>query len=161
MSNRAKRGLYHQRDVRFGNNISFSENKTRRSWKPNAQHKRFWSRILQCWLRFNVTTRAMRSIDKAGGIDEYVLFTPNAKLDSVAGRNAKRMLLAKLEERGDQKMLHEVSLVGEKGQKMRSVPALLKWWNVPPLKPPKDGADPKPPAPLVPPPRPPPPRRNR
>ena len=93
-SNRSKRGIYAGKDIRFGNNISFSHRKTRRTFKPNAQRKRLWSASLGCWLRFNVTTHALRCIDKAGGIDEYLLGTPDAKLDSIAGQNAKRLVEA-------------------------------------------------------------------
>ena len=111
-SNRAKRGLYHERDVRFGNNISFAENKTRRKWKPNAQTKRLWSRILQCWLRFKLTTRALKCIEKVGGIDEYILFTPEKKMNSIAGMNAKKMLLSKLQDRDDTRVLDDVAAYG-------------------------------------------------
>ena len=93
-SGRSQRGIYAGKDVRFGNNVSFSHRKTRRTFKPNVQRKRLWSRTLGCWLRFNVTTHALRCIDKAGGIDEYLLGTPDAKLDSISGQNAKRLVEA-------------------------------------------------------------------
>ena len=72
--------------------MSFSHRKTRRKFKPNVQRKRLWSQTMACWLRFNVTTHALRCIDKAGGIDAYLLRTPETKLNSIAGANAKRML---------------------------------------------------------------------
>ena len=93
-SNRSKRGIYAGKDIRFGNNISFSHRKTRRTFKPNAQRKRLWSETLGCWLRFNLTTHALRCIDRAGGIDAYLLKTPDAKLGSIAGANARRMIEA-------------------------------------------------------------------
>ena len=93
-SGRSKRGIYAGKDIRFGNNISFSHRKTRRTFKPNAQRKRLWSETLGCWLRFNLTTHALRCIDRAGGIDAYLLKTPDAKLGSIAGANARRMIEA-------------------------------------------------------------------
>ena len=84
-SGRSQRGIYAGKDIRFGNNVSFSNRKTRRTFKPNAQRKRLWSPTLGCWLRFNMTTHALRCIDKAGGIDEYLLQTPDAKLNSISG----------------------------------------------------------------------------
>ena len=99
-SNRSKRGIYAGKDIRFGNNISFSHRKTRRTFKPNAQRKRLWSETLGCWLRFNLTTHALRCIDRAGGIDAYLLKTPDAKLGSIAGANARRMIEA-ARSRGD------------------------------------------------------------
>ena len=74
-SNRSKRGIYAGKDIRFGNNISFSHRKTRRTFKPNAQRKRLWSETLGCWLRFNLapnfTLYVGRPVyrDQAGGID--------------------------------------------------------------------------------------------
>ncbi|KAJ8600284.1 hypothetical protein CTAYLR_000669 [Chrysophaeum taylorii] len=93
-SNRAGRGLYHGRDVRFGNNVSHSQRKTRRKWRPNVQLKRLWSRTLGCWLRFNMTTHALKCIERKGGIDEYLLDTKESKINSIAGMNAKKMILA-------------------------------------------------------------------
>eukprot|EP01035_Chromulina_nebulosa_P025858 gene25858-33797_t len=72
-SNRAKRGLYHGKDVRFGNSISHSHAKTRRSWHPNVQNKRVWSQALNDWIRFQMTTIAIKKVDDYGGIDNYLL----------------------------------------------------------------------------------------
>jgi large subunit ribosomal protein L28 len=82
----------------FGNNVSFSENKTRRKFNPNVQRKRLWSVVLQSWLKFSVTTRALKCIDKCGGIDEYLMETKDVKLQSVAGQNAKRMIQHRLDQ---------------------------------------------------------------
>jgi ribosomal protein L28 len=46
------------------------QNKTTRSWKPNVHRKRFYSEILDKKLRINVTTTALRTMDKYGGIDK-------------------------------------------------------------------------------------------
>lgn len=76
-------------DVGFGNKVSHSERKTRRKWSPNVQKKRLWSATLQEFLRFHVTTYALRCIDKAGGLDNYLLQTPDKKLQSEEGMAAK------------------------------------------------------------------------
>ncbi|CAN0016354.1 unnamed protein product, partial [Choristocarpus tenellus] len=55
----------------FGNRISFSNRKTRRTWKPNVQLKRLWSETLERWIKFHVTTHALRCVDHAGGLDRY------------------------------------------------------------------------------------------
>ncbi|GLT49287.1 hypothetical protein SLA2020_228540 [Shorea laevis] len=84
--NRAKRGLYAGRHIQFGNQISEDGgNKTRRCWKPNVQEKRLFSYILDRHIRVKVTTHALRCIDKAGGIDEYLLKTPYHKMDTDMG----------------------------------------------------------------------------
>ncbi|KAK4460113.1 hypothetical protein QBC42DRAFT_273029, partial [Cladorrhinum samala] len=67
-------GLYGSASIRFGNNVSKkNEIKTRRSWRPNVHHKRLWSRSLGVFVRTRVTTRVLRTIDKVGGLDEYLL----------------------------------------------------------------------------------------
>ncbi|KAG0480263.1 hypothetical protein HPP92_010845 [Vanilla planifolia] len=77
---RAKRGIFAGRHIQFGNKISEDGgNKSRRSWKPNVQNKRLFSYIHDRHIRVKVTTHALRCIDKAGGIDEYLLNTPTTK----------------------------------------------------------------------------------
>jgi ribosomal protein L28 len=58
----AKRGLFARRHITFGNQISFSGKKHRRSWKPNVQHKRYWSETLQETLRIKVTRSYSRIV---------------------------------------------------------------------------------------------------
>lgn len=66
-------GLYHGSDIRFGNSISHSHSKSKRSWHPNVFSKRVWSFALDDWVRFKMTARAMKAIDDYGGIDNYLL----------------------------------------------------------------------------------------
>ncbi|KAK3906156.1 hypothetical protein C8A05DRAFT_30022 [Staphylotrichum tortipilum] len=67
-------GLYGEARIRFGNHVSEKhEVKARRSWRPNVQRKRLWSHSLGVFVRIRMTTRVLRTIDKVGGIDEYVL----------------------------------------------------------------------------------------
>ncbi|KAI9833398.1 MAG: 39S ribosomal protein L24, mitochondrial [Phylliscum demangeonii] len=67
-------GLYEGAHIQFGNNISNEwKIKTRRHWSPNVQSKRLWSDALNRFIRIRVTTRALRTIDKVGGLDEYLL----------------------------------------------------------------------------------------
>ncbi|KAM0823708.1 hypothetical protein ACQ4PT_070693 [Festuca glaucescens] len=83
---RAKRGIFAGRHIRFGNKVSEDGgNKSRRYWKPNVQEKRLFSYIHERHIRLKVTTHALRCIDKAGGIDEYLLKTPYNKMDTEMG----------------------------------------------------------------------------
>ncbi|KAK4236955.1 ribosomal L28 family-domain-containing protein [Achaetomium macrosporum] len=67
-------GLYGEARIRFGNNVSEeNEVKTRRKWRPNVHHKRLWSASLGVFVKTRVTTRVLRTIDKVGGLDEYLL----------------------------------------------------------------------------------------
>ena len=82
-SNRSKRGLYDGKDIRAGNNVSFSMKKTKRKFKPNVQKKRLYSEILDEMVNFHVTTSALRTIDKYGGVDNYLMKSEHI----VAGKN--------------------------------------------------------------------------
>ena len=41
------------------------------------QNKRVWSYALDDWVRFKMTTTAMKEIDNVGGIDNYILALDN------------------------------------------------------------------------------------
>ncbi|KAF3320880.1 54S ribosomal protein L24 [Carex littledalei] len=83
---RAQRGIFAGRHIRFGNKVSEDGgNKSRRTWKPNVQEKRLFSYIHDRHIRVKVTTHALRCIDKAGGIDEYLLKTPYNKMQTELG----------------------------------------------------------------------------
>lgn len=71
--NRRKWGLYGGKHVIFGNNVSHSVRRTRRKWNPNVQSKKLWSDALGRWVKLRVTTYVLRSIDKFGGLDNYLL----------------------------------------------------------------------------------------
>lgn len=59
-SNRSRRGLYNGKDIRSGNNVSFSMKKTKRTFKPNVFKKRVYSETLDEMVRFHLTTSAHR-----------------------------------------------------------------------------------------------------
>ena len=45
-SNRAKEGLFHGKDVRFGHSISHSHTRSKKKWHPNVINKRVFSYAL-------------------------------------------------------------------------------------------------------------------
>ncbi|KAJ5102589.1 54S ribosomal protein L24 [Penicillium argentinense] len=71
----ADTGLYGGAMIRFGNKISDGRNegKTRRSWKPNVRRKKIYSDALDEHLFIKVTRKALRTIQKEGGLDNYLL----------------------------------------------------------------------------------------
>ena len=74
-------GLYGSAKIRYGNKVSpKNEIKTRRPWRPNVQQKRLWSKALDKYLRLRVTARVLRTIDKCGGLDEYLLGDKPARI---------------------------------------------------------------------------------
>ncbi|MBA0848261.1 hypothetical protein Goshw_030303 [Gossypium schwendimanii] len=79
--------------------------RSRRSWKPNVQEKRLFSYILDRHIRVKVTTHALRCIDKAGGIDEYLLKTPYHKMDTEMGLFWKAKIEKMYEELGQMEVV--------------------------------------------------------
>jgi large subunit ribosomal protein L28 len=49
-----------------GHNVSHANNKTRRRFLPNLQHRRFWVESENRWVSLRLTTNALRTIDKNG-----------------------------------------------------------------------------------------------
>lgn len=49
-----------------GNNVSHANNKTKRRFLPNIQHKRFWVEEENRFVTLKVSTRGIRIIDKRG-----------------------------------------------------------------------------------------------
>ncbi|CAE6501298.1 unnamed protein product [Rhizoctonia solani] len=70
---RASQGLFQGLTKQYGNNVPHSMKKTRRTWTPNVQTKRLFSETLGHHVTLKVTTRALRTIDKYGGLDPYLL----------------------------------------------------------------------------------------
>lgn len=50
-----------------------NEIKNRRYWRPNVHFKRLWSESLGSLIRVRITARVLRTVDKCGGLDEYLL----------------------------------------------------------------------------------------
>ena len=70
---KARRGVFAGKHVKFGNRVSEDGgNKTRRRWLLNAQKKRVYSELLEEMIPMRVTAHALRCMDKAGGLDEYL-----------------------------------------------------------------------------------------
>jgi large subunit ribosomal protein L28 len=70
----ANRGLYGDQMIQFGNNVSVkTETKTRRDWKPNVLNKALYSVALKKKVKLRVTARVLKTMDREGGLDEYLL----------------------------------------------------------------------------------------
>uniref|UniRef100_A0A7S1Z364 Large ribosomal subunit protein bL28m n=1 Tax=Trieres chinensis TaxID=1514140 RepID=A0A7S1Z364_TRICV len=95
-SNRSKRGLYDGKDIRSGNNVSFSMKKTKRKFKPNVLKKAVYSETLDEMVRFHLTASTLRSIDKAGGLDNYLLKSKHVVPGKNEGWTTKNRILQKM-----------------------------------------------------------------
>ncbi|EFA77601.1 hypothetical protein PPL_12207 [Heterostelium album PN500] len=108
---RAQRALYGGRTIQYGNSISFSHKKTRRTWKPNVQSKTYHSDILNQDIKVDVTTYTMRCIDKAGNFDNYIINTKDKDLDSKLGSDLKVLLKSTLREKAELILKEEEDLL--------------------------------------------------
>lgn len=67
-------GLYGGARIRFGNNVGTKiAVKTRRSWQVNVLRKRLFSAALNRYVQVRVAARVLRTIEKCGGLDNYLL----------------------------------------------------------------------------------------
>ena len=72
----ANNGLYGGAARRSGGNVAVNRHartRTLRVFRPNLHRKRLWSEALQRTVRVKVVARVLRTIDKVGGLDEYLL----------------------------------------------------------------------------------------
>ena len=70
--------------VLSGNKVSHSAIKTKRRFLPNLQMVSFLSEILGTKVKMYVTSRGIKTVEKNGGIDSYLLNTGNSKLTDEA-----------------------------------------------------------------------------
>jgi len=77
--------------VQAGNNVSHAHNKTRRRFLPNVQQTSLMSDTLGEMVRMRISTRAIRTIEKNGGLDAFLLSTTNRKLTLEALRIKRRI----------------------------------------------------------------------
>ena len=87
----SRRCMITGKGVLTGNNVSHAHNKTRRRYLPNLQNTSILSDVLGQMVRLRVTPSAMRTIDHKGGLDAYLLGTPNRKLTLEAKRLKRRI----------------------------------------------------------------------
>src|SRR3954449_10894556 len=76
----SRRCQFTGKGVQSGNNVSHANNKTRRRFLPNMQHTSLMSDVLGTTVRVRLTTHAMRTIEHNGGLDSFLLGTPDRNL---------------------------------------------------------------------------------
>ena len=78
-----------------GNNVSHAVNKTKRRFFPTLQNTSFFSEILGKKIKLKVTSKGIKTVEKNGGIDKYLLNSKNSKLNSET-RKLKKILTSKI-----------------------------------------------------------------
>ncbi len=64
-----------------GNNVSHSHRKTKHQWIPNMQERSLYSMALGRFIRLTLPVCVLRSVDLAGGLDNYLLSIPADQLE--------------------------------------------------------------------------------
>ena len=70
--------------VLTGNNVSHANNKTRRRFLPNLQETSFFSDVLGTSVQIRLSTNGIRTVEHNGGLDSFLLGTPDRKLPTEA-----------------------------------------------------------------------------
>jgi large subunit ribosomal protein L28 len=76
-----------------GNNVSHAKNRTKRRFLPNLQKITFISEKLDSSFQLKVASSTIRTVEKNGGLDEFLLNTSNSKLPAKA-RKIKKLILS-------------------------------------------------------------------
>eukprot|EP01125_Pyxidicula_operculata_P001911 TRINITY_DN11831_c0_g1_i1.p1 TRINITY_DN11831_c0_g1~~TRINITY_DN11831_c0_g1_i1.p1 ORF type:complete len:161 (-),score=28.44 TRINITY_DN11831_c0_g1_i1:15-497(-) len=116
---RAQNGLYAKKTMKHGHQVSYSMKKTNRVWRPNIHWKTFHSDLLNQKFQVKVSTKALRWIDKVGGIDNYVLFTKEEDLDSQIGEELRTHLIKAWEKKNNTKFQRSQILHQKKVEQWR------------------------------------------
>lgn len=90
-----KKCLITGKSVQTGNNVSHSNRKTRRRFMPNLQEVAIYSEILEAPVTLRITNNGLRTIEKNGGLDLYLLNTPKSKLTAESKKLRDRIEKAK------------------------------------------------------------------
>jgi large subunit ribosomal protein L28 len=90
----ARRCIITGKGVQVGHNVSHANNKTKRRFLPNLQRTSLLSDVLGGPVRVRLSTRGIRTVEHNGGIDAYLLGTPNSKLTAEARRLKRRIAAA-------------------------------------------------------------------
>jgi len=83
------------KSVLTGNNVSHANNKTRRRFLPNLQETSFFSDVLATSVRLRLTVNGIRTIEHNGGLDAFLLGTPDRRLPTEALVLKRRIVRAK------------------------------------------------------------------
>ncbi len=79
-----------------GNNVSHAVNKTKRRFYPNLHNVSFFSEILGKKIKLKVSSRGIKTVEKSGGIDNYIIKSKNSNLTEET-KKIKKLIISKSE----------------------------------------------------------------
>ena len=77
-----------------GHKVSHANNKTKRRFLPNLNNVSLVSEKLDITVRFKISANALRSVEHAGGLDNFLLKAKDVNLSTKAKRLRKKILKA-------------------------------------------------------------------
>ena len=77
--------------IQFGNKVSHSNHKTRRTFAPNLRNITLESKTLNQRFRIQIAVSTLRTIDYKGGLDAFLLGTQAAKLTPFAQKIRRKV----------------------------------------------------------------------
>ena len=87
----SRRCIVTGKGVLVGHNVSHANNKTKRRFLPNLQVTSLLSDALRQSIRMRLSSRGIKTVEHAGGLDAWLLKTPDAKLDLETKRLKRRV----------------------------------------------------------------------
>ena len=72
-----------------GNNVSHANNKTKRRFIPNLQNVSLYSDRLEKKIKLKIATSTLRTVEKNGGIDSFLITTSSKNLSKTAKKFKK------------------------------------------------------------------------
>jgi large subunit ribosomal protein L28 len=92
----ARRCTLTRKGVLTGNNVSHANNKSRRRYLPNIQSRRLYSETLGETVRLRIAASTLRTVEKRGGLDGYLLAAADTDLPGDLVRLKRRIAEAQL-----------------------------------------------------------------
>ena len=77
-----------------GNNVSHANNKTRRRFLPNLNDVTLQSETLGRGVKLRISAHALRSVDRRGGLDAFLLKAKDVELSNSALKVKKEIVKA-------------------------------------------------------------------
>ena len=74
-----------------GNNVSHAQNKTKRRFLPNLRMTKLYSDALGKTVSLKLSANAIRTVEKNGGLDAFLLGRSDSKLPDEARRLKRRI----------------------------------------------------------------------
>ncbi len=87
----ARRCAITGKGVQTGNNVSHANNRTRRRFLPNLQVTSLISEGLGGAVRLRLSANGLRTVEHNGGLDAFLLSTPDTRLPADALRVKRRL----------------------------------------------------------------------